>query len=315
MSKSFVAVVCFVSAQVVAVTQPAFTNSVSGEIQGIPEAQAGYLRVELYDLAQHVRMAAATVAANGSFELLHVAPGEYDLRVVDQNGTCLMTQIVPVANSRPGLSLRLPTRYQTAAPAGGISLSRLQHRVPKDALKAFRRAARMVNDGKREAAIPLLEMAVREDPQFFEARLYLGTAHFVKQEWAEANQEFAEAAKLDPSSVTALTNLAATQWELHDLPGAERSAQIALRLDPTSVRANYCLGLTWAAEHRYGDETLAHLTLAHPQYPHSRIVAAEVLVALGRVDEARTELRSYLQNKRVANRDWVVSLLAQLEDR
>jgi tetratricopeptide (TPR) repeat protein len=116
-------------------------------------------------------------------------------------------------------------------PAGqSVTVARLRHKTPKEALKAFARAEKLSRAGKREAAAAELEKAVARDPKFPEAHCNLGVQYAQLGRLQEAAAEFQRAIALDPSSSNSHYNLGLVYFQAGDVLQAERSARRALQV-------------------------------------------------------------------------------------
>ncbi len=97
--------------------------------------------------------------------------------------------------------------------------------------------------GNADKAVREAREAVKEDPESREAHEILGMAAFVKKDWKEAERAFLEAARLDPTSETALANLGQVYLAVN-LPGkAVEAAKKALEISPRSSGSRRVLAL------------------------------------------------------------------------
>jgi tetratricopeptide (TPR) repeat protein len=142
----------------------------------------------------------------------------------------------------------LPPTPRTVPPAatGTVSISRLRHKIPKEAMTAFDKAAKLTAAGKYPEAARELEKAVARDPYFAEAHANLGNQYFRLGRLEEAESELSRAIALDPDSSTAHSNLGILQFHRGKLPEAKANAKRALELSSTNARARYVLGLVLA---------------------------------------------------------------------
>jgi tetratricopeptide (TPR) repeat protein len=84
-------------------------------------------------------------------------------------------------------------------------------------------------------------------------------------------------------------------WLALDRPvAAEASARKALEIAPADRRANLMLGWSLTAQLRYSKEALAALQAAAREYPEAHLAAADVLIHLGSLVDARREVQVYL---------------------
>src|SRR5437867_1069413 len=81
---------------------------------------------------------------------------------------------------------------------------------------------------------------------------------------------------------------------LKRLPEAEAELHRAVRLDPTSAKAHFLLGLVLVSEHRDPPEVVEHLDQTAHEIPKARLSAALLLADRGAFNSAAAELRQYL---------------------
>ena len=263
-------------------------------------------------MVQHLKMAAIQVMVEGSFSGPAMPSGQYTVSVVNDRGEQLVEQMTQVTPGCSPLTLRLPEESGSRPSTGSVSMSRLAHRVQPRPVKEFRRSQRAARSGDTAALFEHLKEAVAADPDFFEARINLGAAYMDRNDPREASRQFSDAVRLDPSSVLAWTDFAVSQLNAGESDRAEDSARHAVQLDPTSVQANYALALSWVALQRFDQPILHHLQPAFSHYPHAHIVAAQALAGMGKLDEARTHVRTYLDSGNVPDRPKVEAYLRQL---
>jgi tetratricopeptide (TPR) repeat protein len=150
---------------------------------------------------------------------------------IDENHAILSALDLPTARfSNPETQL-----------AGITSVKRLGHKVPKQALKAFERAAKLSKARKHGEAAQQLQQAITIDPDFAEAHTNLGAQFYLLNRPQEAEAVLLRSIELDPASASAYVNLAAVKLLLRDPDAAEQFAQRALALSPRSEAAHRIL--------------------------------------------------------------------------
>jgi tetratricopeptide (TPR) repeat protein len=169
-------------------------------------------------------------------------------------------------NAAPGLSefqelLKVPRSPEIAA--GTVSAGSLQHRVPKEARKAYERALKTAKrDGRPdvEAAAVDLQRSITIDPEFTEALGRLGFVYFRLTRFGEAAAAYRRAIALHPESAVWHSELGWALFGLKDDAGAQECARRALRLEPANASANLLLGVLLSASAENRSESLWHLT-------------------------------------------------------
>ena len=147
-------------------------------------------------------------------------------------------------------------------------------------------------------AIAKARQALRLDPDLAEAHTTLAYARFLYDwSWADAEEGFRQAQRLDPGYPTA------PQWHAYLLSATGRhdeaiaNARLAQRLDPLSMVINADLGFVLYFARR-NDEAIAQFerTLElDPSFPYTHFGLAFALDAAGRHEEAVREARQAVE--------------------
>jgi tetratricopeptide (TPR) repeat protein len=244
-----------------------FEIPLSGQLEG-GSVDYSRLRVQLWDQGRRNSLAETQVGLMGGFEFSAVPSGTYELRVVNWQGDPIHSEGVSVPNSGVlVLKLRGSAGPQARIP---ISLTRLQHKVPKKAHKAFVDARKSLIRGDRPKAMALFETAIRVDPQFFEAANDLGVMYLTDGRLSEAFEMFQRATTLDQGDPLAEANLAYVLLAMHRFPEAEEAARSSIRADSLSSRARYLLAVSLLEQRKSTKEVLFHLTQAKEQFEPAR---------------------------------------------
>ena len=176
-----------------------------------------------------------------------------------------------------------------------VSLSRLRNAPPPRAVKLVTRSTEAFRDGEKEKGVELLERAIEVHPNYIEARNNLGVYYHRTGRYDDAAKQFAAVLALDPSLAPTYTNMALALSAMGRLDEARAHARRGLELEPRSPAANYALGAILAIDHvRLGD-AVEMFRLAAPEFPKAQLLAADLLLVQGKTDEARKELRGFLE--------------------
>jgi Flp pilus assembly protein TadD len=125
------------------------------------------------------------------------------------------------------------------------------------------------------AAAKELQNALSIDPEFVEARAYLGV-HCLRLGWLEeAERELLRAIELDPMVGAIYTNLAVISLRNGRDTSAVEYGQHAVQLDPTSGRAHLSLGFGLIRS-QATDEGMRHLRIAEEGLPRALREAFEL---------------------------------------
>ena len=125
---------------------------------------------------------------------------------------------------------------------------------------APRPAAKPVDPAFTQAKA-MLEKAVAQKPDHFEALFNLGVARETLGRWAEAAQAYKKAAQLKPQDADVRLNLAAALRKSGQVDEALKAARTAAQLAPDDAQAHLNLGLLLSEAKRL-DEAVAELTAA-----------------------------------------------------
>ena len=151
-----------------------------------------------------------------------------------------------------------PTR-----PSGqSVSVTELQHRVPKKARQSLARALKLSKAGDHPHAAAELETAVLRDPEFADAYNQLGVEYGHLGRFDEAAAALRRSIEVDPASWGAHYNLAVVLIRTGDLAEAGRSLRRALGHAPENARAHWLLGRLLYQNGETRTEALQHLEFA-----------------------------------------------------
>jgi adenylate cyclase len=160
-----------------------------------------------------------------------------------------------------------------------------------------------VSPGADKAAKAQFELAISLDPKNAAAYSGLADASHVegwysagvpRPKWDETGRRLAaRAIELDPNLAEAHASLGLILWDNFEYPAAEKEFQLALSLNPS-----YSLGHIWYAgllqDEARGDDALSEWRLAEaadPLSPNNLFHVAELLIWLGRLDEALPKIQ------------------------
>jgi tetratricopeptide (TPR) repeat protein len=255
----------------------------------------------------------AVVGSTGIFEVQGVPPGTYQLRIFKDN-QMIQQEWVTATTSASLIQLRLPESSNSARPASGtISVKRLSHKPPKQAIKHMNRAAAAREKGDLHKSLEHLQSAVEIDPEYVEAFVNLGARYVELQRVDEAADAFERAIQIDPHCAQAHSNYALVMIQKGKPREAAASARRAVDIDGGNMRAHYVLGYSLALQDPSSEEALQHFVRASEAYPLARLGAAQILLQRGDQQRAETELKAYLRTGDQHKREAVRSFLAKLK--
>jgi tetratricopeptide (TPR) repeat protein len=292
-----------------ATAQERLVNSFEGEIVwegGTPED----LNVEL--VQGNMMQDKAMVNPDGRFHFRAIREGQYELRVLTRTGDVLRRDFLVIHEPSNAHVIQLPPNLVTRSASGTVSAKALARVIPKDARKAFARAAKAAEKREFRTAIAQLRRAVEICPDYLEAWNNLGVRYMHADQYEAAFQAFDTALRIDPDAALAHANVAVALVTLRRFAEAEAAARRALQLDPSLLHASYALGLSWAGRGECRSDAIRHLQEAAQRFPHAHLAAAQMLACQGNSDAATDEVRAYLRVASPAQRPPAEAFLQRL---
>ncbi len=148
-----------------------------------------------------------------------------------------------------GVAVLLPVtraRNQDYATEQGLWADTLAKR-PANARALDNYALALCLDGEPENALPLLQVALAQNPDSAPTRATLGTAYLMLNRLADAEQHLREAVKIDPRWANPRSNLGLVLLRTNRYPAAVEQFQAALRFGAETPEARWNLGNALAA--------------------------------------------------------------------
>ena len=149
-----------------------------------------------------------------------------------------------------------------------------------------------LNLGQYDQALADFEAAAKADPKLPFVHFNLGLVHLKKQEYAQARDEFLKDAAVESDLALDYNELGNVYWLMQDDKDAEKSYRDALRRDPRLVDSRLGLAKIYQKQQKY-TLALPEVDAAvkfDPERPEAHYVRGQVLLHLGRKEEARKEL-------------------------
>ena len=198
-------------------------------------------------------------------------------------------------------------------PKPGETVSTRELLVPPKAMKELQRSQSAFLSGDIRSSAQHLERALQIYPHYLEAHNALGSRYTELHEYEKAAAEFQKAIDLDPRVTQPFNNLSVALFLLQRYPDAEIAARRALNLDPHNSTAEYMLGCILATEKRKPSEAIELLRQTEVEFPDARLLAAQILIRQGAMNEAKNELHEYLKVPGIEKRQRVECWLARVE--
>jgi tetratricopeptide (TPR) repeat protein len=196
-----------------------------------------------------------------------------------------------------------------------VSVEELQHKVPKQAIKEFKKGLEAYHTADYESALSHFQNTIQLDPDFADGHNDLGVVLAKLGNRDEAAEEFRRAVDLAPHQNPPLANYSICLYLLGHYAEAVLAARRALKNDSTLLDVHYALGASLFLLDGHRAEALESLELAAPKFPKARLLAAAILINMARWDDAAWELNEYLRSvpNSDSSRHEVEIQLAQLQ--
>jgi tetratricopeptide (TPR) repeat protein len=143
-----------------------------------------------------------------------------------------------------------------------------------------------------DQALAEFEAAAKADPKLPFVHFNLGLVHLKKQDYGQARDEFVKDAAVEPDLALNYEELGNVYWLMQDDKNAEKSYREALHRNPRLVDSRLGLAKIFQKQQKYAlalPEVDAAVKL-DPERPEAHYVRGQVLLHLGRKQEARKEL-------------------------
>lgn len=267
-----------------------------------PESALAHLRLGTTYLAQRQWNEAITELNRAKA----LKPDDFDIQAA------LVVANLRAGNADSALSIARSLREKKPSLAAAHMLEGnvyLSQRKSAEALQAYQKAfdlnpsgmgataifqARMLS-GQHAAAFAGLQQWLATHPKDVISRMTLANAYFATKDFRSAASTYEEVLKIQPNSVLALNNLAASYLELND-SRALAIAQRANRLAPDNpaVMDTYGWALVKAGQAKQAVGTLQKAVGKAPDSPEIRYHYSVALLKNGDKDRARRELEALI---------------------
>src|SRR5581483_2862236 len=195
---------------------------------------------------------------------------------------------------------------QKQAPAPGrssgsnpymIDTEEYRRSFPKKAIKEFDKGIKADAEGKRVDAIGHYQKAVEIAPSFYPAHNNLGSDYLAKSDLKSAQEQFAQAIKLNQSDPQAHLNMANLALTMKNYDGALHNVQEALRRDPNSALGQFLLGSIYARTEKLpeAERALRAALAINPAMARVHLELVNVYIEQKQNPKAIAELKAFLE--------------------
>jgi tetratricopeptide (TPR) repeat protein len=170
-------------------------------------------------------------------------------------------------------------------------------RVPAEAREEFVRGRSELSQSNPSQAINHLERAISIYPDFFAARLLLGTAFMDMRNWQGAEEVFSGLLESNADEPSVQLGLGEVYWRQKRYAEAEKHLLNGLKLDEKSWHGHFTLArLYWAREDVMKAAPAVGRTLQlKPDFAEAHLLAGNILLRLGQQERALIEYQEYLR--------------------
>jgi tetratricopeptide (TPR) repeat protein len=180
--------------------------------------------------------------------------------------------------------------------------------------RRFQEAVELYDSNRLPEAAARLEGLVQQFPQSFDIHELLGMVYSSQGREQDANEHLQKAARLNPNSAAARTNLATNLIKLHKLAPAEVEFKKAQLLEPASYDTNHNLGEFYLAAGKLSD-AIPPLTRAYQIKPDAYDNGYNLALAYaetGKNANAKTVVQELLSRRNTAE---LHNLLGEIEEK
>ena len=194
------------------------------------------------------------------------------------------------------------------SPALGAEIEQKQQLQRK-----FQEAVELYDSNHLSEAAARLEALVQQVPESFDVHELLGMVYSSQGKESEANGHFAKAARLNPNSAAARTNLATNLVKLHKFGPAELEFKKACALEPESYDTNHNLGEYYISAGKL-PEAIPFLEKAYRLKPDAYDNGYNL--ALAYIETSKNDLAERVTNELLAKQNTAElhNLLAEIEE-
>jgi len=180
--------------------------------------------------------------------------------------------------------------------------------------RKFQEAVELYDSNRLPEAAAQLEGLVHQLPQSFDIHELLGMVYSSQGREQEANEHLQKAARLNPNSAAARTNLATNLVQLHKLAPAEAEFKKAQALEPASYDTNHNLGEFYITSSKLAEAIppLAKAYLIKPDAYDNAYNLALAYLETGNSAKAKTVAQDLLAHRNTAE---LHNLLGEIEEK
>jgi len=261
----------------------------------------------------------------GRFEFKNLPAGTYTLSIyVRSRGELRRTVEIGPGTADPKkivrMAIKLEDRLMDREAAKRAHLVHIRELSISDkARKAYWDAQKRLAKNDDVGALAKLAEAVRISPAFVAAWNHIGTIHYHRGRYQEAENAFRTALKYDPEAFSPIVNLGGVLLKLDRPREALGYNQKAVQMKPQDALANAQLGVNYfmLGQPEAGKKYLVAAKSVDPaHFSHPQLLLAEIYLREGDRRAAAGELEEFLKlHPDYAGRDKIRAALAKLQQK
>ena len=170
-------------------------------------------------------------------------------------------------------------------------------RIPPAASEALERGRSELVKKNVQEAITHFQNALTIYPEYFDARLLLGTALMDARDWQKAEVSLSQALKLKDDDPTVLLALGEVYWRQKQYEKAEATLLKGLKLEDNSWHGYFTLARLYLDQEQLmkAGQTVGRTLQLKPDFAEGHLLAGNILLRLNQRERAIVEYQEYLR--------------------
>lgn len=242
-------------------------TALRGKVQADPATDFSMLRIVVLDANERTELASGRLHNDGTFQFRDLPNTVVELQLLSPHGDSLLQWFAALPAGEP-VNMKLPGNGVGAGTA--VSLYRMKYKPTEAAQRHWNRAVDALKRHQREEAVPELEQALKNSPDFADAHEHRGLIALAHGQYGLAAEHLVRAAELDPGDAQFLSNAALACLAISRDRDAEQYARAMLRIEPANERGYFILGTALARQDRNREEAASALERAQGVFPEAR---------------------------------------------
>jgi len=255
----------------------------------------------------------STRVIQGAFDFQSIRPGNYHFRVIDHSGKVVLWKTQSLRGIDDHVVMYIPYAISEPSSKNTVSRVELNHKIPRQAMKAFRAALIAEELGNLPESIEAFNKALAIDPRFVEAELNLSMQYSRSRQPEPAITHAQRAFEMRSGDPDAARTLSMILLDAKQYVQIEKVARLMLINQQAVGEMHGMLAISLIGQSGNLDEAFSHLELAANNFPIARWLVANALVEAGLPELAAVQINSYLQSsanecERKSMENWIARI-------